>query len=553
MVHAGNPSLAKDQITAINILNALDLTEPPYSGFEKWDASEALDGSVQCVIIPGSDMLAIVGNGSGKIALNPDSSKLFYGFMNATMIRNAHLLDTSNVENFSQAFCVVGIPTQNSTALTSIDVSTWDVGNCTNMSMMFAGNWHLSTIDVSNWDVSNVTNFNSMFMTCSGVQALNVSKWNVSNATNINYMFAWCYGLTELDVSNWNVSPEKIAANTYMTFYNLTGLKKLDLRWFPFEATETFNLFATCNNLEELLLPNNWLSKTTSLQGFFQNLSSLKTLNTSNWDTSNVTDMSFMFYGCTGLKEIDVSNWDVSKVKNFDHFAAHANLRRKGIENWDTSSCENMNAMFHNCAEEELDLSNFKTDKVQFFCQMFENSPNLKRIKGLDKWNTSNAVGFEQMFGRCYALEELDLSAFDTTKAKNDVKASTNGHTTLTLQNFCNDCRNLKWIKLGPNFAVNGDGSNTVAANKLILPTTDPAYIDGADGNWYTLNGDSFAPTEAKDKTAETYYASYGIVADMDVIVKNGSMIDAAKAIREKNGTTNRYNPTQFGAAIRAL
>lgn len=56
-----------------------------------------------------------------------------------------------------------------------------------------------------------------------------------------------------------------------------------------------------------------------------------------------------------------------------------------------------------------------------------------------------------------------------------------------------------------------------------------------------------------KDKTAETYYASYDIVADMDVICKNGSLIDAAKAIREKNGATEHYVPAQFGAAIRAL
>lgn len=260
-----------------------------------------------------------------------------------------------------------------------------------------------------------------------------------------------------------------------------------------------------------------------------------------------------MFYGCSSLKEIDVSNWDTSKVTNLDHFAAHANLKRKGMGNWNTSSLVNANAAFHNCAEEELDLSGWDVSKVQFFCQMFENSPNLKRIKGLDKWNTSAGLGFDGMFERCGNLEELDLSSFNTTKAKNNVSASSNGHKTLTLNNMFLSCDNLEKVTVGANFSVNGDGTNTTAANKAILPTPSATYIPGADGNWYTFNGDQYAPNAMKDRTAATYYASFDMVADADVIVKNGSLIDTAKAIREKNGTTTQYTPSEFGAAIRAL
>jgi surface protein len=184
---------------------------------------------------------------------------------------------------------------------------------------------------------------------------------------------------------------------------------------------------------------------------------------------------------------------------------------------------------------------------------MFENSPNLKRIKGLEKWNTSSGLGFDGMFERCSKLEEVDLSSFNTTKAKNGAKASDNGHTTATLQNMFLSCNNLKKVSIGPNFSINGDGTNTAAANKLVLPTPSATYIEGADGNWYTIVGDAYLPNAVKDKTAETYYASYNIVSDLDVIVKNRSLIDTAKAIREKNGSTNRYSVSQFGDAIRNL
>lgn len=549
----GNPSLAKDQITLINIFNTLDLTIPPYNGFEKWDASEVLDGSIYCVIVPGQNMLAIVGDGSGKIALNPDSSELFRGFINVSDIRNAHLLDTSNVENFSMAFAPIKIATQNSTALKSIDVSTWDVSNCTNMGMMFGGNWYLTELDVSKWNTSKVESLSYTFMCCNAVKKLDVSKWDVSNCKNFWGTFAWCYEVEELDVSNWQIKPYE-SLNIGFTFMSCQKLKKLDLRSWPLYKMSTItNFWSLCSSITEILLPDDWMAGKTSLQAAFQNMEALTNLNTTNWDTSSCEDMSFMFYGCTGLKEIDVSNWDVSKVKNFDHFAAHAGLVRKGIENWDTSSATNMNAMFHNCGETELDLSGFKTDKVEFFTQMFENSPNLKHIKGLDKWNTSNATGFDEMFGRCYALEELDLSSFDTSKAKNGVQASTNGHTTGTFRNFCNDCRNLKWIKLGENFAVNGDGTNTTAEYKLILPTPSTDYIEGADGLWRTIDGAEYNPAEIPDRTANTYYSSYNIVANTDVIVKNGSLLDTAKAIRELTGSEEKYTPAEFGAAIRTF
>ena len=37
----------------------------------------------------------------------------------------------------------------------------------------------------------------------------------------------------------------------------------------------------------------------------------------------------------------------------------------------------------------------------------------------------------------------------------------------------------------------------------------------------------------------------------MEVIVKNSSLIETAKAIREKTGATSKYKPSEFAAAIR--
>ena len=246
-----------------------------------------------------------------------------------------------------------------------------------------------------------------------------------------------------------------------------------------------------------------------------------------------------MFWGCSSLGQIDVSTWDTHSIKSLDHFAADANLKCIGIENWDTSSLENANASFHSCPYEELDLSKWDVSKVKFFGQMFEGSPNLKRIKGLQNWNTSAGLGFEEMFARCPKLEELNLSSFDTTHAKNNELASMNRSYTETLKEFIAETPSLQKITLGPDISLNGDGTNTTEANKLTFP---------AGAQWYTISGEQTGP---KDRTQETYWRNYSDVANMEVIVKNSSLIETAKAIREKTGSTAKYKPSEFAAAIR--
>ena len=573
----GGTTVTRADITEIEIMDSYT-PDSSVTVTDSWDASAALNGSVMCYVI--GTKLIIAGNGSGKVFLNEESRDTFGSytnnadaFVNVTTFTNATLLDPSKCINIWRIF-------GNMRSVKSIDVSGWNMKNATSIGQIFAdcramttvnvSGWKfpkaimannlfgscraLEEIDLSTWELRNMSNLSSLFYYCESLKNI---KWGIvdtSSCTNMSYMFHMCFGLETVDVSVLNTS--SVTDMSYM-FGSCTSLKTLNLSNFDFSKVQSIEgMFFTgpsdTSSLETLILPENFKLPVVASRSF-EGAVKLKGFNVSDWETSACTNMSFMFYDCSSLKEIDVSNWDVSKVTNFDHFAAHANLKRKGIENWKTTSATNMNALFHNCAEEELDLSGWDVSKNQFFCQMFENSPNLKRIKGLEKWNTSAGLGFDGMFERCSKLEEVDLSSFDTTKAKNGTSASANGHTTATLSNMFLSCNNLKKVKVGPNFAINGDGSNTTAANKAILPTPSTTYIEGADGNWYNFIGESFAPNGMKDKTAETYYASYDIVADMDVVVKNGSLIDTAKAIREKNGTTNKYAPAEFGTAIRAL
>lgn len=591
-------TITRSIITEIEIM---DSYTPDSAVIDSWDASEAKDGSITCYVI--GTKLIIAGNGSGKISANEDSSYWFeynnadwteYDVpQNVERIIGLSFLDTSNVRTFDHMFYYFQ-------KIRDLDLSTFNTSSATDLSYMFSVCYELSSLNILNWDTSKVTTMQAMFNHCRLLEYVEgLDDLNTSNVTNIGRMFAYTKitNFTNLDTSkvtdmsytffvyqrdaltfpNWDLSNVLDFTCCFSGGSDEGVVKTLDLSNFKHgeRASLTYifanlysantvvfppdfgkglkdfsGLFRGLKNVKNINIENLDLSGATNLSSMFHGCSSLTGLDVSNWNVSNVTDMSFMFYSCSKLGSIDVSKWDTSKVTNLDHFAAHANLKRIGMEKWNTSSLVNANAAFHNCGEEELDLSAWDVSNVQFFSQMFENSTKLKRIHGLDKWDTSNALVFDEMFGRCYLLEELDLSSWDTSKARKGVQSSTNGHTGSVFNNMFQSCNNLRKVKVGANFSINGDGTNTTASYKFILPTPSSDYIEGADGYWYTFNGEKYAPNEVKDRTVETYYASYDMITDLDAIVKNGSLLDTANAIRQLTGSSERYKPSEFKDAL---
>ena len=87
-------------------------------------------------------------------------------------------------------------------SLESIDLSTLDTSNVTNMNDLFnmwdssAGIWisnKLSKITFgSNFDTSNVTTMRSMFAGLTELQKIDISNFNTSNVTDMYHMFNYC-------------------------------------------------------------------------------------------------------------------------------------------------------------------------------------------------------------------------------------------------------------------------------------------------------------------------------------------------------------------------
>lgn len=464
--------------------------------------------------------------------------------------------DTRSAINMSQMFA-------NLYAIKHLDVSNWNTSNVTDMSHMFHQCCEIEELDVSKWDVSKVTTFRSMFSHSNNdspamkINNLDVSHWDTSSCTDMSFIFYGCEHLSGLGVSNWDVS--RVTTMKYM-FCSCKALTELDVsNWDTSSVTDMSYMFEKCFALETLDVSHWDTGKVTTFSAMFQGGSygspalKIKELDVSNWDTSSCTDMGWMFYGCTKLNTINVGNWDVSKVVDFDHMFAWSDAIVEGTGNWVTTSAINLNAIFHTIGNTTIDVSKFDTRNVQFFSQMFECGKigsKLTEIIGLENFDTSNGLGFSEMFRGCSSIKNLNLSSFDTTKATSGATMP-NNDTSRTMIRMFDGMDKLETITIGDKFSFDGDG--TTSNHAAILPTPDATNIDGADGNWYTLDLTAYAPENIPNKIANTYYASFLLARDVDILTKNGVFIDIAASIRNQNGEETKYHPSEMSEAIDAL
>ena len=154
----------------------------------------------------------------------------------------------------------------------------------------------------------------------------------------------------------------------------------------------------------------------------FSDMSSLTSLDLSNFDTSSVTDMSYMFSGVSSLTSLDLSNFDTSEVAYMDWmFGRMSSLI--SLSNFNTSGASYMRDMFNGVSSlTSLNLSNFNTSNVEDMYGMFANMFSLTALD-LSNFNTSNVKTMEYMFyleNQNFFRDQLEAiyvkNDFDTTE-----------------------------------------------------------------------------------------------------------------------------------------
>ena len=78
------------------------------------------------------------------------------------------------------------------TSLTSLDLSSLNTSNVTNMKSMFHYNYNLTSLDVSNLNTSNVTNMSYMFGSCSSLSEVTFGNNWASNSKITSFEINTC-------------------------------------------------------------------------------------------------------------------------------------------------------------------------------------------------------------------------------------------------------------------------------------------------------------------------------------------------------------------------
>ena len=88
-----------------------------------------------------------------------------------------------------------------------------------------------------------------------------------------------------------------------------------------------------------------------------------------------------------------------------------------GLNKFDTKNVTTMELMFLECKElEYLDLSSFNTSNVTNMECMFNKCYKLKKIKGINKFNLTSVTNIYRMFRGCFKLKGINLSKFSMAK-----------------------------------------------------------------------------------------------------------------------------------------
>ena len=418
-----------------------------------WDASAAKDGSVMAYIT-GTE-LTLVGNGSGCIYANPDSSYAFCEWYSLGNVDNIAMLNTILVTNmqFMFAHCRV---------LTSLDVSGWNTSACTDMSFMFFDCSALTSLNISSFNTTSV-------QTPSGLS--DFATWcDALTSITLGENFAQTYNVPEANGSlnrsrtgslfyvDVYVDTEITGANAVMEAYewqvdrrSRVGVMHSDREWYRSSVTRSTitkitmqtNYTETGNETEfwdasskkdgsvmayrtgtEIVLTPTQTSKIYAhrdSQRMFSDLS-----NTADYfsslteiagmdilETRGIKHADYMFRGCRALASADVSGFDTRIMVGMRAmFHSCTSLSVVDVSRWDTQNVDDMAYMFNECGATSLDVSGFNTRKVTDMDHMFYNCAS--GYLDVSSWNTAKVINMGYLF-RGYTGTILDVSKWDTS------------------------------------------------------------------------------------------------------------------------------------------
>ena len=232
-------------------------------------------------------------------------------------------------------------------------------------------------------------------------------------------------------------------------------------QWGDLQLGNTGFYFAGASNLDLTAIDPLNLTGTRTLQGIFENCTSLRdTGDLNSWNTADITNMAGMFSGATNFNQ-PLDNWDVSNVKNMSSMFSNAWIFNQSLNNWDVSSVQDMSWMFFNLKDFNQPLDNWNVSNVQDMSGMFSQSQIFNQ--SLNSWVVSNVRDMSRMFENTGAFNQ-NLSAWNISNVQ-DMHAMFN-HALLFNQPL--GSWNVSNVQVMDNM-FSGDSLSTINYDQLLI------------------------------------------------------------------------------------
>ena len=366
-----------------------------------------------------------------------------------------------------------------SSAASSIDLSSFNTSNITDMHAMFEYSSQ-KELNLSSFNTSNVTTMFGLFR-FSEVNLLNLNSFNTSSVTTMAGMFAYSK-ITTLDLSNFDTS----------------------------NVTSTHAMFDFSNAIE-LDLSNFDTSKVTNMQFMFGNSSNLRKIYVSDKFILNDTDGHLgtnMFKACKSIIGGNGTSYD----------STHTNGEYARIDGGTSNP-----GYFTNIADKPSEPNSFSTDSWPTIAKAVKDNNiskyNVGDTKTIDMGiygthtvriaNTStpsecSTDGFSQ--SACgFVLEFTDII---TTHKMNDTSTNVGGWPETSMRTFINNdiYNSLPFVLknvIVDTTVISGHGSTSGEENFI---STDKLYLLSTAEIWAQGNTDNITTDSARDVTRQLDY-----------------------------------------------
>ncbi|MBR4462371.1 MAG: BspA family leucine-rich repeat surface protein [Erysipelotrichaceae bacterium] len=408
-----------------------------------------------------------------------DTSKVIsiYGmFADCALLTSLDLshFDTSNVQYMYEVFQgMASLETLDLHNFVTTSVDTYAGNDHGGFFAMFMNCRNLRSLDISGFDLTTVTMMADMFRECNSLVSIKLgpgfNKW-IDDAYLPEGMWdnmtvyqvlseKELYAKYPANASDWAGTWQKSEAyavlddlgnmvfvRSHETYRNdMMGIVR-NIAGYDYDGRIFSNVENTGDNppwrahmssirkvfAEDPIVPKtmyDWFSGAVNLTSFWDY----------HFDTSECTSMFYLFDGCNSLSELYIDHFDTSKVQSMYGMFYHCRqLSNLDLSHFNTSSLRgDLDYMFRGCSNlESVDLSSFDTSRVTSMAWMFDECPNLKKIRFSGKFDTKNVMNMCSMFYGCSSLTNLDLRSFDTGKVT-------------YMESMFDNCFALKNVKLG--------------------------------------------------------------------------------------------------------